>query len=131
MSQTVYYNNEAQIRDLLTGRSIKKISEDTLELDNGLMLTLFGNEGCGGCISGWYDLTALNGCPNIITNVEFDYQPAEDDYQPAMSADVGHYKIFVFADNQKINLATFEGTDGNGYYGTGYWIEIKNGDNRR
>lgn len=43
---------------------------------------------------------------------------------PVFRRGARQYKIFVFADNQQINLATFEGTDGNGYYGTGYCIEV-------
>jgi hypothetical protein len=28
------------------------------------------------------------------------------------------------ADNEQINVATFEGSDGNGYYGTGFSITV-------
>lgn len=42
----------------------------------------------------------------------------------------GAYQIFVFADNRPINLATFEGDDGNGYYGTGFWVEVLDTNNK-
>ena len=35
------------------------------------------------------------------------------------------YKIFVYAENKKIKLLQCDGDDGNGYYGTGYHIEVK------
>ena len=57
---------------------------------------------------------------NIITNVEFYNDPASD-----YTGGDGNYSIFVFADNKKINLATFEGSDGNGYYGTGYYVTVR------
>jgi hypothetical protein len=111
------YNEEdaAEIEALLMGRQVTKVNEDTLLLDDGTLLRLAGNEGCGGCGEGWYDLTALNGCDNVITKVEL----AGKGY-----AEV--YEIFVYADNQKINLARFEGHD-NGYYGYGYYIQVTKG----
>ena len=113
MSITEFYcNDQDEIRDLLVGHSVRKVTEDQLQLDDGTILELTGNVGCGWCPSGWYELETLNDCPNVITNVEFDY----DDFS---------YKVFVFADNQRINLFTFEGDDGNGYYGAGYWITVK------
>jgi hypothetical protein len=36
----------------------------------------------------------------------------------------GYYRIFVFADNRRINVASFDGSDGNGYYGTGWWLAV-------
>lgn len=37
----------------------------------------------------------------------------------------GHYSIFVFSENTKINLMRFDGSDGNGYYGTGYRLLVR------
>jgi hypothetical protein len=36
----------------------------------------------------------------------------------------GKYQIFVYADNEMINVATFTGSDGNGYYGSGFTFEV-------
>lgn len=106
-----------EIRSLLLGRKAVKIDDTTLTLDNGIVLTFEGNEGCGGCPSGHYEVIDLNGVDNIITNVIFD--EAVNSYgDPIM------YKIFVFADNTKINLLTVEGDIGNGYYGSGYTISV-------
>ena len=84
-----------------------------LVLDNGTVLEVYGNEGCGGCENGWYYLTALNKCDNAITNVEV----VRDECETVFS-------IFVYADDTRINLITYEGDD-NGYYGTGYYLRVK------
>lgn len=115
--------NKNEIRCLLIGRKVTKVSENTLTLDDGHTLVLSGNEGCGGCASGWYELTELNGVDNKITWVSFEDNP---DYERDDGSD-GSYRIFVLADNTRINLATFEGSDGNGYYGTGYSIQVSGG----
>jgi hypothetical protein len=107
------------IQGLLLGRRVVKVDADTVELDDGRQLRFVGNEGCV-CGAGGYDLTELNGVDNIITKVEFVDSPA-DDYDEER---YGHYAIYVFADNQKINLATFVGADGAGGYGTGYAIDV-------
>lgn len=84
-----------------------------LVLDNGTVLEVRGNEGCGGCENGWYYLTALNKCDNAITNVEV----VQDELETVFS-------IFVYADDARINLVTYEGDD-NGYYGVGYYLRVK------
>lgn len=116
MAHTYDNSDKQQITDLLLGRKVVKVSSDTLRLDDGTVLTLAGNEGGCSCSAGDYDLTELNGVDNVITSVEFEDSPDEGG---------GSYKIFVFAGHERINLATFEGGDGNGYYGTGYSIEVK------
>lgn len=123
MSTEIQYteNDQAAITELLVGRKVTKVANDQLTLDgDGMTLTFKGNEGGCSCGAGDYDLTELNGVDNIITSVTFEDNPSGDD----LPAGSGYYKIFVFADNQKINLATFEGSDGNGYYGTGYSITV-------
>lgn len=111
--------DKTEIEGLLVGRTVTKVANDTLVLDDGRRLRFIGNDGGCACNAGCYDLTELNGVDNIITKVEFVDSPSGDD-----EAGDGHYRIFVFADNRKVNLATFEGTDGNGYYGTGYAIHV-------
>lgn len=118
--KTYYASDHDAVKELLVGHKVTKVADDTLELDDGRVLVLAGNEGGCSCGAGDYDLTELNGVNNVITNVEFEDSP-DDDYG---NGD-GTYKIFVFADNQRVNLATFEGSDGNGYYGTGYSIEVR------
>jgi hypothetical protein len=124
-----FYDEEdkAGIEQLLMGRKVAKVADDTVVLDNGIRLRFVGHDGGCSCSSGCYDLTELNGVDNVITRVEFVDAPGGDGF--ALSE--GHYSIFVFADNQRINLATFEGTDGNGYYGTGYAVHVVPEDGAR
>jgi len=117
-------DSEFGIEALLLGHAVSKVADDHLLLDNGTLLKLVGNDGGCACSAGCYDLTSLNGVENVITSVEFDDDPDSDD----MPYDhKGAYRIFVFAGERRINLATFEGSDGNGYYGTGYHIMVRNG----
>jgi hypothetical protein len=108
-----------QIRDLLVGRKVTKVTDDTLQLDDGRLLTFVGHEGGCSCRAGDYELTELNDVDNVITSVTFEDSPSDD-----LDGD-GHYRIFVFAEDRKVNLATFEGSDGNGFYGTGYSIHVR------
>ena len=114
--------NENEIRELLLYRKVVKVdnSTNTLILDNGTELTFEGNEGCGGCSSGWYSVTELNECDNTITNVEFVCDSDTKD-----RSDETSYKIFVFAEDRRIKLAQVDGDDGNGWYGTGYQLYVK------
>lgn len=121
------HDDKEEIRALLVGRRVvkvvspKKSDAGHLMLDDGTVLKLFGNDGGCACTSGCYTLTHLEGVDNVITAVEFEDKPDGDDYEDGE----GVYRIFVFADNKKVNLATFQGTDGNGYYGTGYHILVR------
>lgn len=110
--------DEKDIKKLLIGRKVK-VDGDNLILDNGIILEIEANTGCGGCNSGWYSITKLNEVDNAITNVEFECEDL-DNYDDEKS-----YKIFVFCEDTRIQLLQVDGTDGNGYYGTGYTIKVK------
>jgi hypothetical protein len=108
---TVYDENDDEaLTALLVGHKVTKVADDKLMLDDGTELTLAGNEGGCSCGAGDYELRELNGVDNIITKVELVCEP-DADGRMAM----GFYEIFVYADNQLINLARFEGSDGNGF----------------
>lgn len=111
-----------EIAGLLLGQRVEKVSEDRLVLANGTELTFVGNDGGCSCGAGDYQLTTLNGVDNVITSVEFEDNPTDDS---GHEDEEGWYKIFVFAGHERINLATFEGSDGNGWYGTGYQIHVR------
>lgn len=81
------------------------------------MLQINPNIGCGGCESGNYYLQHISSVNNAITNVEFVEEFEDDCYYE-------HYKIFVIADGMTTELLDVYGTDGNGYYGTGYTIDV-------
>lgn len=113
------------IKDLLMFRKIIKTEscdEQTakLTLDNGMEIITVGNEGCGGCGNGWFYLDELNKCENAITNVECCIEG--DGYDDIV------YKLFVFAEDKKINCLQYSGYD-NGYYGTGFDLYVKVANN--
>ena len=113
-------SDKEEITKLLFGRKVEVISETELQLDNGLILEIVGNIGCGGCSSGNYELQELNGCDNAITNVEFVCDDNTNDKYDGTS-----YKIFVLVADKRIKLLQVDGDDGNGWYGTGYSIIVK------
>lgn len=123
------------LREALIGRSVVSVRIDPeksidynegpvgeVTLDNGDVLLLVGNTGGCSCGAGDYDLTHLNDKPvNGITNVEVVVDGETDEYGEGEQT----YRLFVLAfDGGRSELATFEGDDGNGYYGTGFYMEI-------
>ena len=101
-----------------------------LTLDDGTVLKLWGNDGGCACSAGCYPLTVLNTWDNAITNVEVEERPDDesacpvcDRYSCDHKRDAGWYRIFVVAEDRHL-LASFEGSDGNGYYGTGWWLSV-------
>lgn len=117
---TYTHDDHTQVEELLMGRTVTVTGPHSLRLDNGTELELPDTDGGCGCSAGCYDLTVLNRVDNIITKVEFVNSP-DDDYTDGQ----GIYQIFVLAGDERINLATWEGSDGNGYYGTGYSIIVR------
>lgn len=115
--RTLCEQNEKEIEELLLGHKVTVDDYDNLVLDNGVMLQINPNIGCGGCESGNYYLQHIASVNNAITNVEFVEEFEDDCYYE-------HYKIFVIADGMTTELLDVYGTDGNGYYGTGYTIDV-------
>lgn len=138
-----------RLRELLVGKRVVKAEirdegpEDEygyrdrgptgfLTLDDRTVLRLWGNDGGCACSAGCYPLTSLNTVENAITNVQIEAQPDGDDVAcPTCGKDYcydheneGYYRIFVFAQDERFPLASFEGSDGNGYYGTGWWLSV-------
>lgn len=113
-------DDEDKIKKLLMYRKVVKITGGFITLDNGVELLVRGNEGCLGCGSGSYSIMELNKVDNAITNVEFvcDSDVEDNEY------DDTSYKIFVFCEDKRIKLLQADGSDGNGYYGTGYYIKV-------
>jgi hypothetical protein len=102
-TETIYYDDEKAIGDLLMGKTVVKVGDDTLALSDGTVLTIVPNE--GGCSN------------NAIMNVVIK-QVEDEPYGDT------HYQIFVLAEDRRIKLLDVSGNDGSGYYGTGYWIEV-------
>lgn len=101
--------------------SWESTAEGLLTLDDGTHIYVKGHEGGCACSAGDYELTHLAEVDNVITSVRFDDSPDGDD-EPGGN---GWYRIFVVADAVEVNIASFEGSDGNGYYGTGYSLYVQ------
>ena len=115
--ESIESDEPEKIRALLLGHKVSKIANDHLQLDDGTVVRIVGNVGC----CAYYDITDLNEVDNIITAVTFNEDPAGDDYPNGK----GIYEIFVVAEHKMIRLVALEGTDSNGYYGTGYRILVR------
>lgn len=119
---------------ILKGRYVTNItiSDDeirttTLTLDNGDTLTIKGNEGCMGCVNGWYHLENAYKRGNHtarIMNAHVEYS-RDDNYADGWEV----YTIFVMVEGNptQLPLATMQGYDENGYYGTGFTIYARRG----
>lgn len=117
--ERITHEEESRIRDLLIGRRVVEVSGEQCKLDDGTVLCIVPNEGCGGCPSGYYELEHLQSVDNAIMSVEFDTEELSEHGEDLA------YRVFVFADAERINLYTVSGSDGNGYYGTGYHILVR------
>lgn len=119
--------NQAQheeIRKMLLGHRIAKVSDDHIMLDDGTMVRVVANTGGCICGAGDYSLRSLNGVDNVITRVDFETETEKD------GSDWGYegekvYKVFVVAEDKRFTLLEVAGNDGNGYYGTGYELLIR------
>ena len=121
------YCNETDtdsITELLIGRRVIEVDNRLLTLDDGTVLEVVPNEGCGGCLSGDYYLEHLEAVNNAITDVELSCTVGSDETSKT-------YRIYVYAHGIKHELLRVVGDDGNGWYGTGYELHVKvrgNGD---
>ena len=134
-----HYNetHEAEIAAALEGRTIvtaeaqyvsvpdscggREPYEGTLTLDDGTRLVVRGNDGGCGCSAGCYPLSHLAATPGLITKAEVVSEPVHEGMD---GAGEGRYAIYVYSENRRINAAEFVGSDGNGYYGTGFQLIV-------
>lgn len=93
-----------------------------LTLDNGTVIYVCGHDGGCACSAGCYDVSSLATVDNAITSVKPVNKPGDDSNYD--QSDTGYYAIFVMADNEQINVVRWDGSDGNGYYGTGYQLIV-------
>lgn len=113
--------DEKEIARLLIGRSVVEADSELgyMVLDDGTRLRVVGNKGCGGCCSGWYEVKGIAEVRNAITSVDTDVRIVPDTY-----GEDKVYRIYVVADGIRTELLNVSGSDGNGYYGTGYEIYV-------
>ncbi len=112
-------SNYKEIRDLLIGRSIVDVENDMIVLDDGTELVIVPNPGCSGCGSGEYILHFIREVENVITNVEFN----EEEMHNGTFYSIVLYTEGV-ANQSGTVLMNVSGSDGNGFYGSGYRIHV-------
>lgn len=124
--EAIDFDEQNEIRNLLLGRTVQKVADDHLLLDDGTLLKIVPNQGGCACSAGDYFLTDLNEVDNVVTAVDFkreDREWGEYDWEAGEYATT--FSIFVVAEDKKLRLARIDGDDGNGYYGTGYTILVR------
>lgn len=128
----ISHENSERIAALLEGRRIvaaEEVSgrvkpsndylreyEARLTLDDGTVLYVVPNYGCGCCTSGNYWVESVATVDNIITRAGV----AANDHEGG-----DRYTIYVVADDVQINAVTVDGFEGNGYYGAGFELVVE------
>ena len=119
------------ITNIETGTFITKTYMDDCEklqalltLDDGTQLAAVGHSGGCACGQGDFEFTKAfyQGSPtarimNAIVEVE-----GEPGYDGEISATC--FKVFVIVDGEKLPLLEFDGYEGEGYYGRGFWLYV-------
>ena len=107
---------------LLRGRYVTSIEGGIITLDDGTELHIYGNEGCGGCSSGWYWLEETFKQGTRKARIMSAYVAYDEDDTDEEAPSV--YTIFVMVDGNptQLPLATVRGDNGNGHYGTGFTL---------
>lgn len=125
--RSIEHDDLEGLRALLVGHSVS-IENDVLVLDDGTRLLVEGNEGCGGCPNGYFDLMSLNDFDNRIMNVEVVEREATSEEELANGVDVDAtvFELFVYGSLTKPGnpVVAVIGDEGNGYYGAGFTIRV-------
>ena len=99
-------------------------SQALLTLDDGTQLVAMGRG--GGCVCGQGDFeftkAFYRGSPNArIMNamVEMEGTKWHD-----MGISATGFKVFVIVEDEKLPLVEFDGYEGDGFYGRGFWLSV-------
>ena len=97
-------------------------SQALLTLDNGTQLLAMGRGGGGDCGQGDFELTKAfyQGSPTARIMTALADMAGDEEYGGGISATA--FKVFVVVDDQKLPLLEFDGFEGEGYYGRGFWL---------
>lgn len=93
-----------------------------ITLDDGTQLLAVGRSGGCSCGQGDFELTKVfyRGAPSArIMNATVEME-GDIGYDGDISATC--FKVFVIVDDEKLPLLEFDGYEGEGYYGRGFWI---------
>jgi hypothetical protein len=95
-----------------------------LTLDDGTQLVAIGRSGGCSCGQGDFEFTKAfyQGSPTArIMNAMVEME-GEDWYDGDISAT--GFKVFVIVEDEKLPLLEFDGCEGDGYYGRGFWLSV-------
>lgn len=112
------YKLSEMLNKELVGQRIYKITNNTIELENGTILTIDPNKGCDVCNAGWVEM-------NITpSNPYFDAAVMNVEYKDMSNKRSDSFKIFIYmTDNSSVTMNGNNGND-NGYYGSGFWVSV-------
>lgn len=115
------YSEAEQIAEVFVGRRIvaKDDGSSVLTLDDGTTVKVVANEGGCACSAGDYVVEQLGTFDAIITSARVIETQTEEDYE-----DGRRYALTVYAGALLTEAAVVVGDDGNGYYGTGFTLEV-------
>jgi hypothetical protein len=119
VNTNLYFDDTDKIKKILVGRKIVETKGNRLTLDNGTELFIHPNDGGCSCGAGDYYLENINKFDNVITDAEVKVISL-DNYD-----DEKFYQLFVYSGGISTSVADIHGGDGNGYYGTGFSITVK------
>lgn len=99
-------------------------SQALLTLDDGTQLVAMGRG--GGCVCGQGDFeftkAFYQGSPTArIMNASVEM---EGDEWYDMDISATGFKVFVIVEDEKLPLLEFDGYEGDGYYGRGFWLTV-------
>lgn len=104
------------LKEQLVGHKVVAVDSLRLTLDNGYIISIRENEGCGGCGNGWSSMNIpedLVDCENAIVDVEVKSDP--NGYSES-------YIISIFKENKVLSAINADDGYGNGYYGGGFYV---------
>lgn len=114
------HKSRKDIKKVFVGRSITSVDENerTITLDDGTIITIKPNSGCWGCVSGNFYLDSLHEIENVITGIKLNDE---------LSGEKTIYTLFVYTNavKGKQELFTISGHAGNGWYGSGFTIDVE------
>lgn len=118
---TIYDLNYHDLQDELLGKSIAAIAGDTIELNDGTILTLEDTSDCCAWFSGSLEVIDLS--DNAITRVEqHDVETPEDDYDE-------HWSLHILSSHKLIAKVNIDGNAQSGYYCHSINLRVKRKSN--
>lgn len=112
------------LKEKLVGHRIAEITDEKIVLDDGTVLSISPNEGCGGCSSGWaeFEVNFTKSINKEAAVMNVKYEDSSTNKEKNYADD--EFKIFIYLVNDE--LIEIDGCEGygNGCYGSGFWVTV-------